>query len=314
MKRLPGDTKPTRVTLGRVGDITLQEARDKARTTAAAVRQRWSAGRSESARSSARHPRMSSRSGLRNPENGEAAKEGPPLALPWWRLRETPLIPGLNETRWFQHLEIAEGKSTARTAEPDPDLTAIASAFLDLRRFLSEAWTIYEHDPRQGAKAALSAVLAYLESFPGAWSLTPLTNLLRDLDSLDRGSAPRMLKPRKPRGRPVALHVLLSRGCAAGIAEALHRDGDPLCAACEFVATELDAAGVRLAGRSDRNRITGKTVRAWRRQALERESDDPMREIFDAARWLPVGPDRSAMVEVIFRYDLALFGHGHQEV
>src|SRR5438477_9067161 len=39
MKRLPGDTKPTRVTLGRVGEITLQEARDKARGAAAAVRQ-----------------------------------------------------------------------------------------------------------------------------------------------------------------------------------------------------------------------------------------------------------------------------------
>jgi integrase len=39
MKRLPGDTKPTRVTLGRVGEITLQEARDKARGAAAAIRQ-----------------------------------------------------------------------------------------------------------------------------------------------------------------------------------------------------------------------------------------------------------------------------------
>src|SRR5438874_1383051 len=39
MKRLPGDTKPTRVTLGRVGEITLQEAREKARGAAAAVRQ-----------------------------------------------------------------------------------------------------------------------------------------------------------------------------------------------------------------------------------------------------------------------------------
>jgi integrase len=39
MKRLPGDTKPTRVTLGRVGDVTLQEARERARGAAAAVRQ-----------------------------------------------------------------------------------------------------------------------------------------------------------------------------------------------------------------------------------------------------------------------------------
>src|SRR5207253_7408712 len=38
-KRLPGDTKPTRVTLGRVGEITLQEARERARGTIAAVRQ-----------------------------------------------------------------------------------------------------------------------------------------------------------------------------------------------------------------------------------------------------------------------------------
>jgi integrase len=39
MKRLPGETKPTRVTLGRVGEITLQQAREKARGAVAAVRQ-----------------------------------------------------------------------------------------------------------------------------------------------------------------------------------------------------------------------------------------------------------------------------------
>jgi integrase len=39
MKRLPGDTKPTRVTLGRVGEITIQEARERARGAVAAVRQ-----------------------------------------------------------------------------------------------------------------------------------------------------------------------------------------------------------------------------------------------------------------------------------
>jgi integrase len=39
MKRLPGDTKPTRVTVGRVDQITLQEARENARGAIAAVRQ-----------------------------------------------------------------------------------------------------------------------------------------------------------------------------------------------------------------------------------------------------------------------------------
>jgi integrase len=39
MKRLPGEAKPTRVTLARAGDITLQQAREKARAAAAAVRQ-----------------------------------------------------------------------------------------------------------------------------------------------------------------------------------------------------------------------------------------------------------------------------------
>lgn len=37
-KRLPGDTKPTRITIGRVGDISLGEARERARSDAAAVR------------------------------------------------------------------------------------------------------------------------------------------------------------------------------------------------------------------------------------------------------------------------------------
>jgi integrase len=39
MKRLPGQTKPTRITLGRVGDLTLQDAREKARDAIAATRQ-----------------------------------------------------------------------------------------------------------------------------------------------------------------------------------------------------------------------------------------------------------------------------------
>ena len=39
MKRLPGQTKPTRITLGRVGDLTLQDAREKAREAIAATRQ-----------------------------------------------------------------------------------------------------------------------------------------------------------------------------------------------------------------------------------------------------------------------------------
>jgi integrase len=38
-KRLPGDVKPTRVTIGRVTDISLADAREKARTASAAVRQ-----------------------------------------------------------------------------------------------------------------------------------------------------------------------------------------------------------------------------------------------------------------------------------
>jgi hypothetical protein len=38
MKRLLGDTRVTRVTLGRVGEISLQEARENARGAAAAVR------------------------------------------------------------------------------------------------------------------------------------------------------------------------------------------------------------------------------------------------------------------------------------
>jgi integrase len=39
MKRLPGHTKPTRITLGRVGVLTLQEARAEAREAIAATRQ-----------------------------------------------------------------------------------------------------------------------------------------------------------------------------------------------------------------------------------------------------------------------------------
>jgi integrase len=38
MKRLPGATKPTRITIGRVDDISLAEAREKAREVAAALR------------------------------------------------------------------------------------------------------------------------------------------------------------------------------------------------------------------------------------------------------------------------------------
>jgi hypothetical protein len=38
-KRTPGETRPVRVTLGRIGDITLQAAREKARGAAAALRE-----------------------------------------------------------------------------------------------------------------------------------------------------------------------------------------------------------------------------------------------------------------------------------
>ena len=39
MKRLPGTTTPRRITLGRVGELTLEEAREKARQAVAALRQ-----------------------------------------------------------------------------------------------------------------------------------------------------------------------------------------------------------------------------------------------------------------------------------
>src|SRR5947207_3708381 len=39
MKRLPGQKKPTRITIGRVADLTLGEARDKARGAIAQTRQ-----------------------------------------------------------------------------------------------------------------------------------------------------------------------------------------------------------------------------------------------------------------------------------
>jgi integrase len=38
-KRMPGDTKPTRITIGRVTDISLADARDRAREAAKAIRQ-----------------------------------------------------------------------------------------------------------------------------------------------------------------------------------------------------------------------------------------------------------------------------------
>jgi hypothetical protein len=172
-------------------------------------------------------------------------------------------------------------------AEPG-DLAAVRKALLRLiSHSLPRAGIIYQKDQRQAAKEALEAVLEFLDLFRSLHvvpeTTMPLRALLRGLESLDLGAVEPMLRPRKKAtGRPVSLLSSLVRGYAAAGVELARRSGSgrKLGDACNFVADRLRAAGYSLPATHGHGAITGATVRAWRREAMTRGTEDPMREIF----------------------------------
>jgi hypothetical protein len=136
---------------------------------------------------------------------------------------------------------------------------------------------------REAAKAALEAVLIFLQSvrtFELAGGDAPLRALLRALEGLDRGAVEPMLRSKTLAGSRMSLNLMVVRGHAAAIAELTRRSGHRLPDACELVAGRLHRAGYRLFADSKRA-ITAETVQNWRRQALESELTDPIRDVFD---------------------------------
>ena len=184
---------------------------------------------------------------------------------------------------WADEILIQE--SCALT-DPGPLHGCRAALFRTLHR-LRWGRRIYEKDQREGAKIQLEAVLAFFDLFRSLGTLQgdmPLRALLRGLESLDRGAVEPMLKPAKhpAGGRPVNLQWVLVRGFAAARVELARRAGRNLPKACDFVAERLDERGFRLAAAGHGNgRITGATVRAWRREARERAAGDPLRDIYE---------------------------------
>jgi hypothetical protein len=167
------------------------------------------------------------------------------------------------------------------------DLATVRMALMRLITELGRALIFCgTESERQGAKIALEAVLHFLDLFRSIGEGdVPLRVLLRGLESLEFGAVEPILQPRKTHGgRPIHLQSALLRGYSAGAVELAQRSGRTLVEACDFVADQLDAAGYRLPGARGPGTITGATVRAWRREALWRESGDPMREIFDQTR------------------------------
>jgi hypothetical protein len=136
---------------------------------------------------------------------------------------------------------------------------------------------------REGAKAALEAVLGFLQSirsFELAGGDAPLRALLRALEGLDRGAVEPMLRPQNLAGSRMSPRSMLVRGHGTAIAELMRRSGHPLPKSCGFVADRLHAAGYRRTA-EDRGFITGPTVQGWRRRVLTSRNGDPIRDVFE---------------------------------
>jgi hypothetical protein len=167
------------------------------------------------------------------------------------------------------------------------DLAAVRQALKHLIfEALPRSRVLYQKSQRESAKAAIEAVLEFLDLFRSLHQVQttiPLRALLRGLESLDLGAVEPMLQPKKSTGRPVTLQSVMVRSYAAAGAELARRSGSgcKLAAACKFVADRLNAAGYRLAAGHGHGAITGETVRAWRQEVLTRGKTDPMREIYD---------------------------------
>lgn len=146
---------------------------------------------------------------------------------------------------------------------------------------------------REAAKAALEAVLTFLQSvrtFEMAGGDAPLRALLRALEGLDRGAVEPMLRSTTLTGSRMSLHAMVVRGHAAAIAELTRESGHTLSDSCELVAGRLHHAGYRLSADSNRE-ITGETVQYWRRQVLESEPTDSIREVFERVYSSSIGFD-----------------------
>jgi hypothetical protein len=149
-----------------------------------------------------------------------------------------------------------------------PGLEALANGLKEARK-IYEA-TCNDYGGRQGAARALQAVRDFVGfvHFDAHAALPPLRELIDALKELDRGRIPAILQKVPVAVRPRSSAWEEIRDDAAAAAELLHRSGLKLPRACKRVADQLERAGLRLPGRDPS--ITGRTVRAWRRDLYNR--------------------------------------------
>ena len=112
--------------------------------------------------------------------------------------------------------------------------------------------------------------------------LSPLNELILSLNRLDYGVVDPPLRPAKLAHRPVDPSWAQFRGYAAGAAELLIRGGKRSSTADAAVARLLSEQGYQKPGsRTVNTRITGATIKGWRKEARERRPGDLLRASFD---------------------------------
>jgi hypothetical protein len=112
--------------------------------------------------------------------------------------------------------------------------------------------------------------------------LAPLSHLDISLFSLDYGVADPLLRPRKLKHRPTDPRWALFRGGAAAASQLLIRSGATASEADGWVAKKLDREGYQKPSKTADPRITGATIKGWRKAASEGRPDDLIRAEFEA--------------------------------
>jgi hypothetical protein len=182
---------------------------------------------------------------------------------------------------------------------------ALQIALTELARGLIQGKQMYcggttGAEQREGVKASLAAVLAFLHGFPEVAELDldlPLGVLGRALVGLDRGYVEPLLERTPPDTRPERIDLNLLRGYSAAAAEIL-RPSLGLDEACKKVAKRLKDAGFRLpSDRAGGRAITAKTINGWRRKARNGSGDSSLWLLYKKATAADNILDASAAAE-----------------
>jgi hypothetical protein len=220
----------------------------------------------------------------------------PPLVLPRWLQQDNEILARrdngemLVSRREWEEMFAAYRETGKIPFGPEwnylvspCDIAQAQEMFPLLVRSAYRAGVLYQRGrEREGAKAALEAILAFLQSvrtFELVMGDAPLRSLLRALEGLERGAVEPMLQPKNLAGSRMSPRSMLVRGHAAAIAELTRRSGHPLPKSCDLVADRLHVAGYHLTA-DGRRAIAGPTIRGWRRRVLTSGDGDPIRDVF----------------------------------